>query len=137
MASLSDILTASQNIVVALNNVVVQLSGLLSASNPVQLYEGQLPTSVAVLYTASSETASAITAVNAVNTTGGALTCRLYIVPKGGTAGATNAIVYDKSLVSADFVIWLLGQVIPAGATLQGYASGAGITLAVTGRTGL
>lgn len=137
MASLDDILTACKNNVIATNGIVQQLIGLYNTARPTSLYQGQLPTSAAVLYTASSEVATQVTTASFCNTTGGALNYYLYIVPSGASPAAANAVLFNVPLSAGTPVLWQSGLVIPAGATLQGYASGAGVTLTVAGRKGI
>jgi len=77
--------------------------------------------------------------INICNTTAAALTVYVFIVPNSGTAAASNAIIYGKSIAANDVYRWTGSQILPASmsgtskTTLQAYASAVGITITASG----
>lgn len=67
-----------------------------------QFEPAQLTTSAATYYTAAGTLRDGRLLL--ANTTGGAVTYTVYVVPSGGSAGDSNAIVKGKSLGANDFV---------------------------------
>lgn len=55
------------------------------------------------IYTSSGS--SAITTIHLCNTTGGAVTCNVYIVPNGGTASSNTAIYTNLSITAQNTYI--------------------------------
>ena len=84
----------------------------------------QLTTSATTLYTATNVKAQ-IQAFTVLNTSGGAVTVTIHIVPSGGSASNSNMIVQTKSLNAAESykVIEAVGQWLSAGDTIQALAS--------------
>ena len=96
----------------------------------------QLTASAATYYTAPANTFATIAACTLTNTTGGAITATLYLVPNGGTAGVTNCILSARTLAAGESfnVGSAIGQTLPAGGTLQALASATtSITLVCSG----
>src|SRR5688572_161067 len=93
----------------------------------------QLTGSAATYYTAPSLTKARIQAAALTNTTGGAVACTVYLVPSGGSAGATNTFISARSIAAGETYPCpeLINQVIEAGGTIQ--ALGLNVTLAVSG----
>lgn len=95
----------------------------------------QLTTSAATYYTATNVSAR-VDSCALTNTTGGAVTATLHVVPSGGSATASNCIMSAKSIAAgATFVPpGIIGQVIENGGTLQALASAAtSISLVASG----
>lgn len=107
------------------------------ATRVVKMVTGnQLTTSVATYYTSPSNTQCVIRKLSFCNTSAGAVTVTVYLVPSGGTAGASNTLHSAKSLAAGE--TWSSpdaeGQVLGSGATLQMLASAAtSITCIATG----
>ena len=82
----------------------------------------RLQTTVSTVFTAESEIDFQIEHLVASNVTGVADSVTLYLVPNGGTAGATNLIVLEKAVPANDWVTVFdrenVGLLQP-GATLQ------------------
>jgi hypothetical protein len=97
----------------------------------------QCSTSTDTKYTAGTSERAVIIAATVTNTTAGAVTLRIYLVPTGGTANDTTTIYYVKSIpVSADPLVLdgLIGKVIEAGGTIQTLASAnTSLTLHISG----
>jgi hypothetical protein len=68
------------------------------------------------------------------NTTAGALTYSVYLVPAAGTAGTTNAIFYQVSLAANTSYHWVGQQVLFPGDTIQVQGSAAGLTISISGQ---
>jgi len=92
-----------------------------------------LTAAAAVYYTAPSNTNTIIKAASICNTTAGAVLATVYLVPSGGVAGATNAIINNLSIAANVTYTCpeLVNQVIPPGATLQAF--GLALTLIASG----
>lgn len=96
----------------------------------------QLTTSAATYYTTPALTTCAIRKLTFCNTTGGPVTVTAYLIPSGGTAGATNTIASAKSLAAGE--TWSCsdaeGQVLEAAGFIQALASaGTSITIIASG----
>jgi len=132
-ASLSDILTTQKNGVIAINNLASYLLSVYNNITTVQLCQTALTTSVSTLYTSSSGASSHVNSINICNTTSSAINVYLFFVPSGGAAGTGNAIFYNTAVPAGTTVLWESTQIIGAGATIQGYASAAGVTVTISG----
>lgn len=106
------------------------------AINVKRLVSGsQLTTSAATYYTATNVRAQ-IQAMTLTNTSGGAVTATVHLVPSGGSASASNCILSAKSLAAGESykVIEAIGQTLESGGTIQALASSAtSITLVASG----
>ncbi len=115
---------------------------------PTMLGQTAVTTSYTTIYTApkvvtnsavgtsnitTSTTRAYLKHMDICNTTAGALTIFVSIVPVGGTASASNAIYFGKSIAANDTLTWGGVQVIMTGATIQVKASGAGLTITASG----
>lgn len=107
------------------------------AINQIQLVAPTLlPAAVAVLLTAPANTTYRIGRAGFSNPTGGALTVTAYLVPAAGAASAANQLIDAISVPAGSTYISpeLAGLVIPAGSTLQAFASaGASIVFYASG----
>jgi len=95
---------------------------------PKRLVDGsQLTAAAATYYTALPNTLMTVSACTLTNTTAGAITATLYLVPSGGSASASNCILSARNLAAGESfnVGTAIGQTIPAGGTLQALASAA------------
>lgn len=96
----------------------------------------QLTTSYATYYTAPANTTTTISAFTLNNTTAGALTANISIVPSGGSQSASNEVVTEIALGAKTSVQipQLVGQHLAAGSVLQMKGSAAAsITPQVSG----
>jgi len=132
-ASLSDILTTQKNGVIAINNLASYILGVYNNITTAQLCQSSLTTSVSTLYTSLSGAQSHINSINICNTTSSAISVYLFFVPSGGVAGVGNAVFYNTVVPGGTTVLWESTQIIGAGATIQGYASAAGVTVTISG----
>ena len=99
----------------------------------VQLGQAAITTGVTTLYTVPASTRSFVKNPDIVNTSAGALTYRIFLVPSAGTAGTGNALFYDFPINSKENIQWTGTQILNAGDTIQIQASGAGITITASG----
>lgn len=109
------------------------------ATTPKRFVSGsQLTTGTATYYTAPSNTKARITQCVITNTSAGAETAKVHLVPSGGSADDTN-VVFDDSVTSVaagetKTITGAIGQVLEAGGTIQAIASaGTALTLVVSG----
>lgn len=106
------------------------------ATNPSRIISGsQLTTSAAIYATAVNERIR-LERITLCNTSGGAVTATVYLVPASGTAGATNTVISAKSIAPGETYKCpeLIGHVLESGGTLQALASaGSAITIVGSG----
>jgi hypothetical protein len=96
----------------------------------------QLTTSAATYYTAGASIRAQIQAMTLTNTTGGAVTATVHLVPSGGSATAANMILSAKSIAAGESykAIEAIGQWLEAGGTIQALASaGTSISMVESG----
>jgi hypothetical protein len=107
------------------------------ATTNTSLVEGsQLTTSAASYYTSPANTTTIVKKCTVTNTSAGALTVTIYLVPSGGSAGATNTVTSAKSIAAgATYEAYECeNHVLLAGDTLQALASAASsLTLKASG----
>jgi hypothetical protein len=132
-ASSTDILTALKSISTSINTAASAIGDIAGTLPSGLIYQGQLPTSVGLLYTASSAIPSLLTSINICNTTAGAITLFLFVVPAGVTPAAANAIYYGYSVAANTTTSPNWSIIVPAGYSLYGYSGSAGITLTISG----
>lgn len=88
-------------------------------------------------YTAPASTRTIIDKFTGTNTTGGAVTITVKLVPNGGAAGASNTIVSVKSIAAGECYTFpeLVGHVLNPGDFISTLASAAAsITIRASGR---
>lgn len=104
---------------------------------PKRLVDGsQLTTGAATYYTTPTNTLTTISACTLTNTTAGAVTATVHLVPSGGSATASNCILSARNLAAGETfnVGSAIGQTLAAGGTLQALASaGTSIALVASG----
>lgn len=100
---------------------------------PAQLGQSAITTGVTTLYTVPASTKAFVKNLDVVNTSAGSLTYRIFLVPSGGSAGASNALFYDFPIDSKENIQWTGTQILDAGHTIQIQASGTGITITASG----
>jgi hypothetical protein len=85
-------------------------------------------------YTVPTATAQ-IHQFTATNTTGGPLTVTVNLVPNGGTAGSSNAIVSARQIAAGQSRVFpeLVNHVLGSGGTIYTATSGSGITIKCSG----
>lgn len=93
----------------------------------------QMTGAAATYYTAGTLTKAVIKRLVLCNTTAGAVACTLYLVPSGGSAGATNTITSARTLAAGE--TWVCpeaeGMVLEAAGFIQGL--GLNVTIMASG----
>ena len=81
----------------------------------------------ATYYTAPANTRALIKKLTFTNTTAGALTVTVHLLPSGGTASATNMLVSARNIGAGETYecFEAQGQVLQAGGLIQALASAA------------
>lgn len=72
-------------------------------------------TTVTDLYTVPGATSTVVSTITASNVDGTASNISIYIVPSGGTAGASNALVFITALGANTIQAFTLGITLGAG----------------------
>lgn len=95
-------------------------SSALRVPRPIEVFQAQ--TTAGTVVTARDDADFQIEALYAVNASGTADSITLYLVPDGGTAGADNLILFEKSVPASDIIAVFdrerMGLLIP-GMSLQ------------------
>lgn len=99
-----------------------------------KLAQGAITTGVTTAYTVPTGYKTTIFDINISNTTTGALTATLYLVPSGGSAGTTNMLIPGVSLAANSLLQWTGEQNLDAGDTIQVIGSASGLTMNITGK---
>lgn len=100
---------------------------------PVKLAQAAITTGTTTIYTVPASTRALVKDIDICNTTGGALTVNLHLVPSAGTAGTGNALLYGTSINANTTLQWTGVQVMNAGDTIQVQGSGLGLTVNISG----
>lgn len=92
---------------------------------PKVITAAQLTTSAATYYTTPTNVTTTISALSLCNTTAGAVTATVHLVPSGGSASATNMILSARTLAAGESfsVPYAIGQSMAQGGTIQALAS--------------
>jgi len=136
-ASLDDILTAQKNGVVAINGINQAMTGIYAYTKGAPLASGAAGTgSFSTIYTVPSGSQMAIVDIEICNTSATPATFYVSLVPKGGTAGASNALFYAAPINGNTTVQWTGQQVLAAGGFVAAYASASTVTFKVGGGPG-
>lgn len=109
----------------------------MSVTAKVLINAKQAAGSVTTEYTAPSSTRTIIDKFTATNTTGGAVTLTIHIVPSGGSVDATNKILDAYSIAANTFLdlSQMQNHVLAAGDIIAVGASAAtSITIRASGR---
>ncbi|NYT76652.1 hypothetical protein H0A71_06580 [Alcaligenaceae bacterium] len=95
-----------------------------------------LGTSAAVLYSVPAGTVTTISAMTVTNTTVGVEDVTVYLVPPGGTADATNSVLWERNLAPGEsrIVGEAIAQTLRTGSAIQAKASvAAGVNMVASG----
>lgn len=133
MASLGDILTTQKNGVVAINALQQYLGNMYNIFRGTPVAPTSATTSVSTLYTVPANTQFLLTDIEICNTAAVSGTFTIYLVPSGGTAGASNALFSASPINGNTTVQWTGQQSLAAGSTVQALASATTITIKVSG----
>ena len=100
---------------------------------PTKLGQAAITTGVTTLYTVPASTRALLKEFSIANTTGAAINVRVFLVPSGGTAGTTNAFLYDVSVPANNALQYNGIEVLNAGDTIEIQAASAGLTIIASG----
>lgn len=99
-----------------------------------KLGQGAITTGAGTLiYTVPSGYRTDVMDICISNTTAGALTCAVHLVPVGGSSSASNALFPTVAIPGNTIVQWVGVQTLNAGDFIQGIGSGSGITVNISG----
>ena len=90
-------------------------------------------TAYTTIYTVPANTRTYIKQIDICNTTSGALTVFVSLVPNGGTVGAGNALYYGQSVAANTTLSYSGLQIMQPGMTIQVKGSSAGLTITASG----
>jgi hypothetical protein len=85
------------------------------------------------LYTCPSGKQAEVRVVDFANTTGATIGAYLHLVPSGGVADTTNALIFNVDIVTKGVLTYTGGQVLEAGDTLQIKGSATGLAVTASG----
>ena len=100
---------------------------------PTRLGQQAVTTSYATAYTVVDRMRTYLKQIDVCNTTTAPINVSISIVPTGGTASASNAILYATPVPASGLLQWSGVQVMMAGDTLQVKGNAAGLTVTVSG----
>lgn len=100
---------------------------------PVKLGQAAITTGVTTLYTVPASTRTLLKEFSIANTTGADINVRVFLVPAGGTAGTTNAFLYDVEVPTGNALQYNGVEVMNAGETIQIQAASVGLTITASG----
>lgn len=100
---------------------------------PAKLAVAAITGATTTFYTTPASTRTMVKEIDICNTTGGALTVNVHLVPSGGAAGTANALLYGVSVGANTTLQWSGVQILNAGDTIQAQGSGLGLTLLASG----
>jgi hypothetical protein len=99
-----------------------------------KLAQGAIGTAGGTLaYTVPTGYKTEITNIDICNTTAGALTLTVHLVPVGGSPATSNMLVPTISIAMNTMFQWAGVQSLNAGDFIQAIGSGAGLTMNITG----
>jgi hypothetical protein len=100
---------------------------------PTKLGQAAITTGVTTLYTVPASTRTLLKEFSIANTTAAAINVRVFLVPSAGTAGTSNAFLYDVSIPGNNTIQYNGIEVLNAGDTIQIQAASAGLTIIASG----
>lgn len=102
---------------------------------PAKLGRGAISTTPTVdtLYTVPSLTRTIVKTIDLSNTTAAPLSVTVYLVESGGSPGASNTLIPNSSIPGYGIFQWSGSQVLNAGDSIRATASGAGVTINISG----
>lgn len=86
-----------------------------------------------LLYTVPTGMRTEVLDINIANTTAGALTCAIHLVPTSASATTSNMLFPTVSVPANTLVQWTGLQVLNAGDFIQGIGSASGLTVTASG----
>lgn len=115
---------------------------------PLQIAQAAVTGTAVKIYTVPSTSANSATGtgsivtsttrtylkdINICNTTAGAVTISIFLVPSGGTAGTSNALYYATSVAANSVLRWTGAQILMTSSTIWVQGSTTGLTVTISG----
>lgn len=100
---------------------------------PIQLGQAAITAAYTTLYTVPANTRTYVKNIDVCNTTGGAVSVYIHLVPSAGSVGTGNAIYYATSIAANAVLHWQGVQIMNTGDTIQIKGSGTGCTITASG----
>ena len=100
---------------------------------PVKLGQAAITTGVTTRYTVPASTRTLLKEFSIANTTGADINVRVFLVPSAGSAGTSNAFLYDVPVPTANALQYNGIEVLNAGDTIQIQATSTGLTIIASG----
>ena len=100
---------------------------------PAKLGQAAITTGVTTLYTVPASTRTLLKEFSIANTTAAAINVRVFLVPSAGSAGTSNAFIYDIPVPANNALQYDGVQIMNAGDTVQIQAASAGLTITASG----
>lgn len=85
------------------------------------------------VYTVGVSTTAILKSFDICNTSASLIKVRVHLVPSGGSAATSNAILYDYPIVANGTFGWEGEQVLPTGASIRVAGNVAGCTITASG----
>ena len=86
-----------------------------------------------LLYTVPKEYKCDVSDIELSNTTAGAISIKIHLVPSGGSVADSNMMIPNISIPANTLVQWSGNQTIASLGFIQGIASAAGISVSING----
>ena len=100
---------------------------------PTKLGQAAITTGVTTLYTVPASTRTFLKEFRIANTTAAAINVRVFLVPSAGSAGTSNAFIYDIAVPANNALQYDGVQIMNAGDTIQIQAAAVGLTITASG----
>jgi hypothetical protein len=100
---------------------------------PTKLGQAAITTGVTTLYTVPASTRTFLKEFSIANTTAAAINVRVFLVPSAGSAGTSNAFIYDIAVPANNALQYDGVQIMNAGDTIQIQAAAVGLTITASG----
>lgn len=101
--------------------------------SPVKLGQGSIATSLTTRYTVPAFTRTLVKDITVANTTTGPIALTVYLVPSAGTAGVSNALIYNVTIPGGTVFQWNGIQIMNSGDFIQDTANLTGLTINISG----
>jgi len=99
-----------------------------------KLAQGAIGTGTGTLaYTVPQGYRTKVTNIDIANTTSGALTLLVHLVPVGVAVGTTNQLIPTVNIPANTLIQWTGCQLLNSGDFIQCIGSGSGLTMNITG----
>ncbi len=100
---------------------------------PVKLGQSAITVAIATLYTVPANKRAFVKDIDLSNNNATPTAVNVYLVPNGGTAGATNILIPGMSVPNNGMLQWTGSQIMNAGDSIQTSAAATGVTITASG----